>query len=179
MLYERHVPLLVKSLLIWYCHHQLDAFQLMERVHVYRWGNWGAGNCTRQYTAMAQPEGLDANLDLTLEAQQFWKQHITGLNASLANTEHCSLPSWSKSFSSKIISEQLYWDTIYVKQTVKLHIFTIFNSMRFGRSHMCERTTQIQNTLSSPRVSLRPLCKPYLPPPHSLATTDLFPVTID
>lgn len=63
--------------------HQLEAFQLMERVHFYRWGNWGARNCTRQHTATAQPDGLDANLGLTLEARPFWKQHITGLNASL------------------------------------------------------------------------------------------------
>jgi len=59
---------------------------------------------------MAQLESLDPNFGLTLEAQLFWKQHTTGQNASLANAEHkhCSLPSWNKSFFSKIISKQLY-----------------------------------------------------------------------
>lgn len=48
--WKKNVPQLVKSLLIWYCYHQLEAFQLMECVHFYRWGNWDAVNCARQHS---------------------------------------------------------------------------------------------------------------------------------
>ena len=47
---KKSVPQLVKSLLIWYCYHQLEAFQSMECVHFYRWGNWDAVNCARQHS---------------------------------------------------------------------------------------------------------------------------------